>query len=42
MAWEDIRVEDGRLPFSHDHYLRMWALTEPVLRVDFVMLDRST
>jgi hypothetical protein len=40
-AWEDIRAPDGRLRFEHDHYLKMWALTDPELRGDFIMLDEA-
>ena len=28
-AWEDICFPSGKLPFKHDHYLKMWALTRP-------------
>jgi superfamily I DNA/RNA helicase len=40
-AWDDICSLDGKLRFDHDHYLKMWALTEPVLGVDFVLLDEA-
>lgn len=40
-AWEDICSSDGKLRFEHDHYLKMWALTRPVLRADFVLLDEA-
>ncbi|MDT0308063.1 UvrD-helicase domain-containing protein [Streptomyces sp. DSM 44917] len=40
-AWEDIRSLEGRLRFEHDHYMKMWALTEPALRADFVLLDEA-
>jgi hypothetical protein len=40
-AWDDIYSFDGRLRFEHDHYLKMWALTEPVLEGDFVLLDEA-
>ncbi|MCM6777922.1 AAA family ATPase [Nocardia sp. CDC159] len=38
-AWDDIRSTDGRLRFEHDHYLKLWALTNPELAADVVMLD---
>ncbi|MFR9773047.1 UvrD-helicase domain-containing protein [Nocardia sp. SC052] len=38
-AWADIVSRDGRLKFEHDHYLKIWALTNPVLPFDVVMLD---
>ncbi len=31
----------GWLPFKHDHYLKMWSLTEPVLDYDFLLLDEA-
>ncbi|WP_329127549.1 UvrD-helicase domain-containing protein [Streptomyces sp. NBC_01465] len=40
-AWDDICSHQGRLPFKHDHYLKMWALTRPVLPADFVLLDEA-
>jgi superfamily I DNA/RNA helicase len=43
-AWADICNQNGRLKFEHDHYLKMWALSEPVLEVGdngFVMLDEA-
>ncbi|GGM13957.1 hypothetical protein GCM10010129_67620 [Streptomyces fumigatiscleroticus] len=40
-AWEDICSPAGRLPFKHDHYLKMWAMTRPALPADFVLLDEA-
>ncbi|MFJ2607949.1 UvrD-helicase domain-containing protein [Streptomyces sp. NPDC087425] len=40
-AWEDVCSPAGKLPFQHDHYLKMWALTRPKLRADFVLLDEA-
>jgi len=40
-AWLDLRSVRGQLRFEHDHYLKMWALTEPVLEADFVLLDEA-
>jgi hypothetical protein len=40
-AWEDICSPAGKLRFEHDHYLKMWALTRPVLAADFVLLDEA-
>ena len=39
--WNDILSENGRLKFEHDHYLKMWAMSEPVLPVDFVLYDEA-
>ncbi len=40
-AWEDITSPHGRLKVEHDHYLKIWALTRPSLRADFVYLDEA-
>ena len=41
-AWIDLQNPDaGIVRFEHDHYLKMWALTEPVIRGDFLLLDEA-
>ncbi|TYB50257.1 ATP-dependent helicase [Nonomuraea sp. PA05] len=40
-AWGDLQRQDGRLKFEHDHYLKMWALTNPTLPADVVFLDEA-
>ena len=41
-AWKDLQnPEDGVVRFEHDHYLKMWALTEPKIEVDFLLLDEA-
>ncbi|MER8186957.1 UvrD-helicase domain-containing protein [Kitasatospora sp. NPDC094015] len=40
-AWEDVQSLDGRLRFEHDFYMKMWAMSEPVLPADFVLLDEA-
>jgi hypothetical protein len=40
-AWADLTRLDGRLPFSHDHYLKLWALTKPTIPADYVLLDEA-
>jgi hypothetical protein len=40
-AWADLCTPDGWLPYNHDHYLKHWALTDPVLPVDFVLVDEA-
>lgn len=39
--WEDVCSPRGTLPFEHDHYLKMWALSAPVLDTEVVMLDEA-
>jgi superfamily I DNA/RNA helicase len=41
-AWTDLQhPEDGAVRFEHDHYLKMWSLTSPTLRTDFLLLDEA-
>lgn len=41
-AWDtDLRHESGRLPFSHDMYVKVWALSDPRLPGDFVLYDEA-
>lgn len=41
-AWEtDLSKESGRLPFSHDMYVKVWALSNPMLPGDFVLYDEA-
>ncbi|MFD7161185.1 UvrD-helicase domain-containing protein [Kribbella sp. NPDC059898] len=41
-AWEeDLTRPDGELRFNHDVYLKMWALTNPILNADYVLLDEA-
>jgi hypothetical protein len=40
-AWDDLCSHEGRLRFEHDHYMKMWALTGPVLPGEFIMLDEA-
>lgn len=40
-AWADLTEETGVLKLSHDHYLKMWALSGPKLATDVVLLDEA-
>lgn len=41
-AWTDLQnPEEGVVRFEHDHYLKIWALTEPKIRTDFLLLDEA-
>lgn len=40
-AWEDLSRPDGVLRFSHDCYLKIFALTRPRLPYDYICLDES-
>lgn len=40
-AWVDLTKIDGKLKFMHDVYLKLWALSGPQLKVDFVLFDEA-
>jgi hypothetical protein len=40
-AWTDLQRPDGRLPVSHDHYLKMWQLSGPKIGADYLMFDEA-
>ncbi|MBT2526996.1 ATP-dependent helicase [Streptomyces sp. ISL-99] len=41
-AWADLQHSDeGSVRFDHDHYLKMWALSEPKIDADFLLLDEA-
>ncbi|MFI6266129.1 UvrD-helicase domain-containing protein [Micromonospora sp. NPDC051006] len=41
-AWDgDLTQLNGQLRFTHDMYLKMWILTDPVIHADFVLLDEA-
>jgi len=40
-AWVDLTSPTGRLKSSHDVYLKLWQLSDPVLAYDFVCFDEA-
>ncbi|MEU7179903.1 MULTISPECIES: UvrD-helicase domain-containing protein [Streptomyces] len=41
-AWADLQnPERGVVRFTHDHYLKIWALQRPVIRTDYLLLDEA-
>lgn len=41
-AWTDLQhPDDGAVRFDHDHYLKIWALTQPKIDTDFLLLDEA-
>lgn len=41
-AWADVQnPESGMVRFEHDHYLKLWALSRPSLKYDFILLDEA-
>lgn len=41
MAWADLRATNGRLRFRHEHYLKLWQLSRPVIPADFILFDEA-
>jgi hypothetical protein len=41
--WAEVsqQVEEGKIRFEHDHYLKIWALSRPQLEGDFVCIDEA-
>lgn len=40
-AWADLSNVEGQLPFSHDCYVKIWQLGNPVIACDYLLLDES-
>jgi hypothetical protein len=40
-AWADLSDVNGSLPFKHDHYLKLWQLSDPRIAADYIMLDEA-
>jgi superfamily I DNA/RNA helicase len=41
-AWVDLQhPDDGAVRFDHDHYLKIWALTQPRINAGFLLLDEA-
>ena len=40
-AWADLSRPDGRLPFAHDVYVKIWERGNPVIPADYILLDEA-
>lgn len=40
-AWAEIQQEQGKLKFTHDCYLKLYALTEPYISCDYLLFDEA-
>lgn len=40
-AWADLQRTDGQVRFSHDVYLKLWALSQPRMSADFILFDEA-
>jgi superfamily I DNA/RNA helicase len=41
LYWSDVMDLYGKLNYDHDHYLKQYQLTKPVLKLDYLMLDEG-
>ena len=39
--WKAMREKEGGLPLGHDGYVKLWALSRPRARVDYIMVDEA-
>jgi hypothetical protein len=40
-VWARMRSENDSMPLGHDGYLKLWALSNPVVAADFILLDEA-
>jgi hypothetical protein len=40
-AWEDLTANNGQLRYTHDCYLKQWALSGPKLDYAYILLDEA-
>lgn len=40
-SWDDLNQATGYLKFTHDYYLKMWQLSSPVIKGDFILFDEA-
>lgn len=40
-VWERMQDPSDPIPLGHDGYLKLWALSEPVIAADFILLDEA-
>jgi UvrD-like helicase C-terminal domain/AAA domain len=40
-AWADVQRPTGKLRYSHDFYVKQWALGDPQLPTDYLMVDEA-
>ena len=40
-VWDRMKEASDSIPLGHDGYLKLWALSEPKIAVDFILLDEA-
>lgn len=41
ILWADLQTLNGWVSFKHEHYLKMWQLSEPRINQDYILFDES-
>lgn len=41
VIWSNMCARESPLPLGHDGYLKLWALSNPVPRMDYIMIDEA-
>jgi len=39
--WKEMGNKRSKFPVTHDFYLKKWALSDPIIKADFIMLDEA-
>ncbi|MEU8526441.1 UvrD-helicase domain-containing protein [Streptomyces sp. NPDC048629] len=39
--WQETQASSSPHRFTHDYYLKLWAMKKPVLRADYILLDEA-
>jgi hypothetical protein len=40
-VWTRMRTEKDSMPLGHDGYLKLWAMSDPIIAADFILLDEA-
>ncbi len=40
-VWADMIDKKGKLPITHDTYVKIWALSNPTIKKDFILFDEA-
>jgi superfamily I DNA/RNA helicase len=40
-VWDRMKDHNDSIPLGHDGYLKLWALSDPVIAADFILLDEA-
>jgi UvrD-like helicase C-terminal domain/AAA domain len=40
-VWKRMQTPEDVIPLGHDGYLKLWALSEPTIAADFILLDEA-